>query len=248
MPRLNLTLVYKKEIAPKIYFLLYTSEYQITQLPGQFFSLEIAPKAYRPYSSSYWGQNLPDYYQELSSVPSSAGGYLGFLVNTKPGGAASVYFDATRVGDSVTALGPGGRFGLIDSPNPKIFIATSTGLAPFVPMIKYLLTQDPTTVISLYFGAWVIAGSFAEDFLSRYLDQALYPNFKLITVVDNFQPDDAAKQVIPGRVTTVVPNDVVDFTATDFYLCGNPSMITDMVQILESKGAQHIYYEKFGIK
>jgi ferredoxin-NADP reductase len=242
MPKSNFKLVYKKSLIPKTYFLTFYTESELEFIPGQFFSLEVDPKTFRSYSTVQVSKNPPAYFDTgLNKL--EKGNYVSFMISTKPGGPASEFFDRVNVEQELIAIGPNGKFTLNKNNKPKAFIATGTGLAPFVPMIEDILQENKEAEIKLFFGVW----NKESDFLSEFFKNSQeYPNFKLYTVIDE-ATENIDEYNLAGRVTTVVPNIISDVNTYDYYLCGHPAMVTAMSEVLEQNGAKdNVYMEKFG--
>ena len=248
MPKISLKLAYKKQLISKVYFLVFQTESKIETISGQFFSLEVAPKTFRSYSTVYTGQKPPHFFEETQSLPILLGdsSYVCFMISTKPGGLASEYFEKNQIGDELTAIGPNGKFKLVENQNPKVFIATGTGLAPFVAIISDVFEKDKNAKVKLFFGVWTKNDSFVKEFFKTY-PKTDYPNLEIYNVIDNSEGAQLDEYNISGRVTTAIPEVVKDYKATDFYLCGHPMMVSDMAKVLEDLGAkENIYLEKFG--
>ena len=249
MPKQEFKLVYKKQLIPKVHFFTFKTDAKTTFVPGQFFSLEVAPKVYRSYSTVQCSNKAPNFFQE--GLPElESGEYASFMISTKPGGEASVFFQEIQLGGTLQAVGPSGQFKLIENNKPKVFIATGTGLAPFIAMIDQELLIKPDSKISIFFGCWKRSDNFAQEFLSKFQDKAAHPNFNLYIVPEDLEGGEENDFLKAGRVTTVVPNICKDYINTDFYICGHPLMVADMGVTLENLGAiekQNLFMEKFGI-
>ena len=155
MPRIQIELVNKTELAPKVYLLTFKTDSELEYTPGQFLSVEIEPKVNRPYSISYLGKNIPPFETGSELLGNlSNGNYISLMISTKPGGVASVFFDEITVGAKLNAIGPSGRFALINDEKPKVFVATGTGLAPFVSMVHTILKTNPNAKLDVFFGCW----------------------------------------------------------------------------------------------
>ena len=245
MPRLNFKLVHKKELISKTYFLVFQTDSEMDFKPGQFFSLEVAPKTFRSYSTVSVSKNPPTYF-ETNLKTLESGFYISFMISTKPGGAASTYFEEIKIDQELSAIGPNGKFALNINNKPKAFVATGTGLAPFVPMIEKVLDKDKQAEIKLFFAVWNKESDFADQFFAKYLNQN-YPNFKIYTVIDE-ATEDLDEFNLAGRVTTIVPKIVSEANTYDYYLCGHPAMVTAMNEVLEGLGGnnENIFMEKFG--
>lgn len=219
-------LLEKNTLAENIYELKYEAPEDFTFTPGQFAGLRITPTHTRAYS-----------------IVNQHDGKLEFLVDTKPAGTASLYFDACKVGDELSLLGPYGRYALQEPTLNKVFISTSTGIAPFIPMIKALRqsTNDfQEQRVWCFFGV----GHEPYDIAYRYFEDISSPNFRYIRCVTRHEPTDSLS--LKGRVTEVVPQIIEDYAHSEFYICGSTEMILAMEGILRSKGADKIYYEKYG--
>lgn len=248
MPKINFKLVCKKQLIPKVYFLVFQSKSKVEALSGQFFSLEVGSKIFRSYSTVYADQKSPNFFEETQILPNldDNSSYVCFMISTKPGGVASEYFEKIEVSQELMAIGPNGKFKLAENQNPKVFIATGTGLAPFVGMISDILEKDKNAKIKLFFGVWTKNDSFVKEFFKTY-PKSQYPSLEIYNIIDNSEGANLDEYNISGRVTTAIPEIVKDFKNTDFYLCGHPMMVTDMAKVLENLGAkENIYMEKFG--
>jgi len=239
MPKINLTCLKKTELATKIYFIQMGSDTELNFKPGQFISLEVAPREYRSYSLI----NLKTQASHDQEHPT----IIEFLVNTKSGGLGSQCFESMNIGENYAGLGPLGKFALIENTRPKVFIATGTGLGPFVGMINQVFAQDPKASIQLYFGVYSPEYDFSHQFFTEYLNNSNYPNFKIITCADSLNPNQATlTDTYLGKVTEILPKFVSDFQAFDFYICGNPLMVAAMESSLRESGAdENIFMEKY---
>ncbi len=246
MPRTSFTLVNKTKLIEKVYLLTFKTEDELEFIPGHFFSMQVAPQVNRSYSTCYFSKKAPNFTPELESFPTLGNGfYVSFMISTKPGGEASRFFDNISEGQVISAIGPSGRFHLEESSNPKVFIATGTGLAPFVPMIKQAFEQNPDTKIKLFFGCYVLEDNFVNKFFEEYSKN---DNLEVYSVVENLDSVSTSENILSGRVTTAIPEIVTDYQNTDFYLCGHPMMVSAMEEVLKEKGAsENIYMEKFGV-
>jgi all-trans-retinol 13,14-reductase len=240
MPKSTVTCLDKIELAPKIYLLKFGVDTLLDYIPGQFMSVEVAPKIYRSYS-------LMSYIKEESST-SEFKTQIEFLVNTRSGGDGSQAIEKTNSGDKFTALGPLGKFHLVENDRPKVFVATGTGLGPFVGMIDKTLKADPKTQITLFFGVYSSEYDYCRRFFEDFLDKAKYPNFNIVTCTDSLLENEIENDNLKlGKVTAVIPQMISDYTGTDFYICGNPFMVTDTEKLLLEKGAtENVYTEKYG--
>ena len=240
MPKSTITCLDKIELAPKIYLLKFGVDIVLDYIAGQFISVEVAPKTYRSYS-------LMSYLKDESN-DSEYKTQIEFLVNTRSGGEGSQAIEKAVTGDKFVALGPLGKFHLVENDIPKVFVATGTGLGPFVGMIGETLKSNPKANITLFFGVYSSEFDYCRRFFVDYLDKVKYTNFNIITCSDSLLENETENESLKlGKVTVVIPQIISDFTASDFYVCGNPFMVADTEKLLLEKGAkENIYTEKYG--
>lgn len=137
------------------------------------------------------------------------------------------------VGDSVTIRPRAkGTFQLRAGYRHHVLIATVTGIAPFVSMLREWI-EDPTadTVFHVLDGASYV-DEFCYDDELREMAQA-HPSIRFLPTCS--RPDDprnAGWRGTAGRVNTIVPGYLADLGAdpesTCLYACGHPEMIADV--------------------
>lgn len=190
----------------------------------------------------------------IASLPSKAltkegtPGKLELLVDISPGGPASKYFSDAAEGSSCVFMAPYGQFTLRNTPNDKVFLAGSTGVAPTRSMIlDYLFRCQVSGVrcqnMSLYFGVNKTEEIFLlEEFSSLEFER---PNFHFIPVVQNPEHGDWAGE--KGLVTEPLFRNAVDLKNKDFYICGSPNMVHAVRQSLLDKGVPeaNVFNERF---
>jgi NAD(P)H-flavin reductase len=249
MPKHNLVLKSNLNISEKTQFATFFCKDKVDSKPGKFFSIEVEPGQRRAYSVVECSPTSPSFFSETKLLPKTEPGtYVSFLVSCKAGGHGSKFFENSKPGIEVSAVGPAGSFGLIESDRAKIFVATGTGLAPFVGMISQVLDGDNQAEVYLFFAVWTKPDDYAKLFFEKYSDQGKYPNFKIYTVVDRFEESDLEEFVKGGRVTTVIPEMISNLPDYDYYLCGHPAMVSSMEEVLLSYevSKDQIKKEKFG--
>lgn len=166
--------------------------------------------------------------------------HLELCVKHLPGGTASTMLAASAPGDTVELSGPFGHFGLqpLLPGNRRLFVATGTGVAPFMAMVRQAVERGER-------GANVLLGfrHEADVYLVDELEALLGPGSVRVTLS---QPGDAWVG-LRGRVTAHLEELLPDATRTDVYLCGNPSMVEDARHALDALGVPHerTFFEKF---
>lgn len=244
MSKITITLVHKINLLPNITCLIFQSQDNFKFEPGQFLAIEVAPGVHRSYSLFYCDNKDPLYYPtDLEDLAN--GKYIGMMINTKPDGVGSHWAKNIELKQEFPAIGCNGSFIIKPSNNPKVFVATSTGIAPFVPMIEKLLSQNPQEQITLFFGALSLQEDFADYFFNTLENK--YSNLNIYKCYDNFDVKNEDINHKLGRVTQIIPGILTpqQMQNSNFYLCGNPMMVEATAKLLEDNQVKHVYYEKY---
>jgi ferredoxin-NADP reductase len=178
--------------------------------------------------------------QRPMSVSSSADDlseYEFFIRRVEGGGFTPLLWERS-VGDAINIKGPKGKFLLQDDGRRALFVASGTGLAPFISMIETLRSRGQSKDIVLLHGA-----SYDYDLAWRTELTALEQGdaFPLRYVATVSRPQGSPTWTgCTGRVETIVESQLDEHgltpeTAT-IYLCGNPEMITAVDEIAVARG------------
>ncbi|CAI6088437.1 unnamed protein product [Clonostachys chloroleuca] len=141
--------------------------------------------------------------------------HLTLLISTRTGGDGSTYVKDAEVGAKTEVELPFGAFRLQDSDRRKVFVATGTGIVPFLPMFVAMEETGQLASAQLYFGC-----RFAAEDITKGLSPL--PNTTLCVsgeLVDG--------NVFHGRVTQALSTLDFDPEMTEFYLCGAPAMVKE---------------------
>ncbi len=258
MPLFDIQLVHKYQFNQDIVILYYTCSSELKYTAGQYISLEVLPKTFRSYSIFELGTIINDPFElDLNKNKKPTDYIIGLMINTRPGGIGSQYAQNCKVGDTVKALGPSGKFNLVKSQNSRVFVATSTGLAPFIPMINNI-RKDSNEKIFVYFGVKSIEDNFAYSLLNSIPNLELNvcveldpttkdskDNSKLDCNLNNNFKQKVQQGFVTGYLDSKLKTHEFEPNLTDFYLCGNPMMIEAVKEILTKQGANNIYEEKY---
>ena len=143
-------------------------------------------------------------------------------------------------------MGPNGHF-QVKVPVAKniIFVATGTGISPYIPMLEFLLDNSCDSKINLIHG-------FRDETNLEYY-KSLHNEFAL--KCQNFsstifisQPQTISDQFQKGRVTDYLKKlDKNKLLDSQIYLCGHPEMISESVSYLIKLGIkeENLMYEAF---
>ncbi len=195
--------------------------------PGQFVSVKVNNKDKRFYSIASSSSNKK---------------YLEFLITTTPGGVGSKFFENIKIGDIAEFAGPFGHFVYQKSKGNIYFIATGTGLAPLISMIReLLLNKKNQNQLTLIYGVRYQDQIAYKDLLKDLKDT--YNNFNYIITLS--RPSDSWNGH-KGYVTDIIRSYKL-FKLDDFYICGGKNMVLDTKKILSKKGIQpkNIHFELY---
>lgn len=157
---------------------------------------------------------------------------MKFLVSTSTTGDGSIYIQNCTIGIETQVELLFGTFRLQNSSNRKVFIATGTGLAPFLPRFAVMDAHRQLNSAELLFGCRLIEES----------SQALY---RLSRTTACVSADPLVPGVFHGRVTKALTELNFDPATTDFYICGSPAMLNDCRVLLVNAGATRILLEPY---
>ena len=159
---------------------------------------------------------------------------MTLLISTRTRGDGSLYAGAVEVGAVTEIEGPFGAYRLEANAHRKVFVATGTGLAPFLPMFDAMSGAGELGAAELYFGCRTAA----ED-----ITGALAPLPTRTTVC--VSRDETLNSAFHGRVTKALSDLAFDAAATDFYVCGSAAMVSDCRAILRRAGAPRVLTEAY---
>jgi len=237
MPKMNLRLVNKQEISSQVFLNTFSTNAEFEYVPGQFLSFKVEDKTFRSYSIVEVATKS-SYFNSDALKPTSGTKLISFIVNTKQAGPGSKLMQDSPINTEVEVIGPAGRFRQQDNNLKKIFVCTGTGLAPFVPMIKELFSKNPKQNITIYFGA--------KTNQNVFVDKLFTPEeMEKIKLVVCLSSETLVKGTRSGFVNAAILEDIKNYTEPEFYVCGNPVMVESVRILLEEKGADKVYLEKY---
>ena len=196
-------------------------------LPGQYVSVGVIDGpglVQRPYS--------------ISSLDNSRR-RVELFVRRIPGGNLSSRLWALPVGARVRVGPARGLFTLDPSDSQRLFIATGTGLAPFLAMLETAAEAADQTPITLVHGASHAAELAHADRLAAWFARGLPLDYRP-TVSRPDDPRNTDWVGLTGRVDAqleglLAAGDLA-VASTHAYLCGNPAMIEACATVLVGAG------------
>ncbi len=194
---------------------------------GQFINIKFREKLERAYS--------------IASAPNEE--LIELVIRIIPDGAGSMVLDKARVGDSFPFKGPFGHFVLSNNPKANlVFCGTGTGIAPLRSMILTEMENTNPRPMQLLYG-----GRDLEDIAYTEEIDTWAPNLKIQLGLS--REENASKLGPYGehcRITKFIEEG--DFNnKSEFYICGNGSMVKGTLKLLAEKGVdkKKIFMERF---
>lgn len=218
VPSYQLLCTGNKKIAHDVYAFTFKRPGELTFRAGQFVLFDVA----LPDDPT----NIQTRAFSIASTPMEDA--LLFVAKLKEGGRASMWIESRlKEGDTVRTQGPFGNF-VINKENPKdlLFIATSTGVAPFRSQIMDALESGFTKQIDLVFGVRHTEDLFWKAEFEKLAQQ--YENFYLHIALSGDNDDWAGHK---GRVQSLVHLICKDFSQKNIYVCGSPEMTKEMKRL-----------------
>ena len=208
----------KKQFTPTIWQMDFNLELPVDGFtPGQFARLRVGDFEWRDYS-----------------IAGVDGVKIKLLISTRTGGHGSQFVIGAEPGTKTEIELPLGHYVLARNPHRKIFVATGTGLAPFLPMFRQLEQEGALGEAELYFGCRTAA----EDITAHFAPMPAM-------IVRCISREEPAPGGFRGRVSGAIASLAFDPACTDFYVCGSAAMVADCKDVLERRGARRIHIESY---
>ncbi|MDO4259698.1 MAG: NAD(P)-binding protein [Actinomycetaceae bacterium] len=183
--------------------------------PGQYARLEVARFIWRDYS-----------------IVGIQDRRVRFLISTRTRGYGSHFVESAPIGQRLRIELPLGSFSArTNEQRHRLFLATGTGLAPFIPIFAHGIRKTDL----LFFGA----KTRNEDLTTLIGD----PLPETLHCISREKVDGLGFHY--GRVTSALTKAELDWANTEAYVCGSATMVADTVATLERLGAAHIHTEPY---
>jgi len=208
------TLVTKQRLTDSIWEVCFEVDEEVGDwAPGQFARIHVGNDAWRDYS-----------------IAGIEGNQVRFLISTRTGGQGSRFVETAEPGTRTTIELPLGQFTATPSDRRRVFVATGTGLAPFLPIFTAPERKHDDLLI---FGCRT-----SEDDLPSLLPDPMPTVLRCISRED-------VDGALHGRVTDALETLDFDPAETEFYLCGSSAMVADGMALLERRDAKHLFTEPY---
>jgi phytoene dehydrogenase-like protein/ferredoxin-NADP reductase len=220
--KLRAVVIEKVAVTETVCELVFELPLELRFEPGQYARVSVGNYAWRDFS-----------------IVELCGRRVTFLVDTRFNGHGSKFVKALATGDETFMRIPVGDFTIAAPEHTHVFIATGTGISPFIPMIGKLTRGENPPAIELFFGCRFQRDAALTERIKGHGDSH---TIGITVCVSRETPSESMRR---GRVTDVIRTCNFDPETTDFYICGNPSMIDDTMKILLEKGSRNIYREQY---
>lgn len=173
-------------------------------------------------------------YRDYSLISLTQDSELAICVRLIPNGKLSPILARATAGDGFHITAAFGYFFYQPSRNPVVFVATGTGIAPYVAFVRagakgYHLLHGVRKMTDLYYRDTVVAT--AKNYTP------------CVSVEDEY--GGMRQNAFHGRVTTFLERQLLP-GAYDFYLCGRGEMIRDATRIIDLRfGRSRVFSELF---
>lgn len=190
-----------------------------------------------------------DFWKEAESRSYSMAGLqeddeLEFHIKIVPDGRVTYYLDEkVSVGSTVKINGPlGASYLRRKHVEPMLCVATGTGLAPILSIIRGALESGMNNPIHMIYG-----GRTADEFYGLETLKALADEFDNFNFIAAVSYSDHPNEYFNGLVTDVIAEHYPDISNWRVYLAGAPAMVEATSLACSHRGAlaEHIYADAF---
>lgn len=169
--------------------------------------------------------------------------YIELIIKHVPGGKMTNYLFSLEEGCILQLAGPYGSF-ILKEPIQEgdIFMATGSGIAPFMAMLRKVFRDHNPKEFYLFFGVRNMEEIIYADELFQWDKE--YENFHLIVCLS--QPEDGWNDEV-GYVQDKLTTHIKNFNNKQAYLCGLPMMLEQSRQRLIELGMkpENVFQEGF---
>jgi NAD(P)H-flavin reductase len=200
-------------------------------LTEKVFEIELT----RPSSFQFTpGQRIRFYHETMqrdySLLTTPSDSTLGLCLFKVEKGQFSPVFAAAEIASEFSFTGPYGYFTYRPSERPAVFVATGTGIAPFLS-----ISRSGVGEFTMLHGVRTTSDLYYQDFFRRTA-RSYVPCLSA-------SPDQAGtvENGFDGRVTRYL-KEYLPPSTYDFYLCGRQEMIRDVTLLVDEKFSGSLVY------
>jgi NAD(P)H-flavin reductase/ferredoxin len=188
--------------------------------PGQYIEVEAPgqPGHWRCYS--------------IASSSATANG-IELIVKRIPGGGFSDQIDRLVPGFELAIRGPYGLSYVRAGDRPVLLVATGSGIAPLLSILRSSATDKVDRSFQLYYGARRPSDLIFRNELHKL--ELLLPRFSSKPTLSAPIASDEWHGAL-GRVTQFLQREILDASPYDAYICGQPDMCESVSALLLAKG------------
>jgi NAD(P)H-flavin reductase/ferredoxin len=209
-----------RQLSDSLWGLQLVLENPLVFYPGQFIEVEVPnhPETWRCYS--------------IASSPAKPD-RLELVVKRIEGGEFSGQVEHFASGCKLAIRGPYGMSYLRKSDRPVLLVATGSGIAPILSILRSSAEQKDPRNFQFFYGARSESDLiFGEEI--RLLEKRMaHFSFKLALSAPAARNGWHGEV---GRVTQVLQREVADASPYDVYVCGQPEMCESVATLLQAKG------------
>ena len=202
-----------------------------------------------------------DMARRLYSISSESQNTKGFdlLVKIIPNGVASTYLDGLQIGEAASFQGPAGVFTMKDSDpaKPKVFLATSSGIAPIYSMLKSKVLAGVTS--EKWYLFWGVRTSkdlhWIKEFEEIKQKNSQFQYVFCLSREAGISPETMPPACTLGRVDAAFQKTVLHaikgnaemINGFEYYICGSVEAVESLRHSLLAEGVEkkQIHFEKF---
>jgi len=156
----------------------------------------------------------------------------------------SNYLYHVSPGTKLQSIGPLGRFVI---PEPirydTVFVATGTGVAPFIAMMGHIWAQglDRGHEFHVVFGVRYVHDLIYRSLIEKW--EREHSNFHFYPTISRPETPDWKGRV--GYVQKVIENDITDYGNKQVFICGLHDMVEDVKNLCQRLGFAYVRFEKW---
>lgn len=230
-------LIKKQQLNHNIYLLEFEIQERKTLnfQAGQYMILKIQQKD---------GEVLRRMYS-IASTSKTNTKQFSLIIKILPEGIAGKYFTYLQIGDISDFQGPAGIFKLENRQKPIIFLATGTGIAPFISMIN---THQANILKNKQFKLIWGLKNYNEICLLPYFDEIKNINSKFeYKICLSRETEKIFDYISLGRINNYLDSIKDQLTAYDYYICGNGSVVETLKSHLYNNQIpkEQVFFERY---